>query len=508
MLELQTRIRRLTVLVALGLAAAATAQQQPPETFTGQVFVRETELVVDLPDTLEKAALTPGDFRVLVDGQPREVTRVERIQAAEAPWTFVIYVDRVLAQPATVFYSVSTLAERAARLTGLGTVQIVVAGSDPQVVLSATRDAALVERTLAGLTADARLQRDKTAKGPDTVAPPPPEPAVVHRQLDKLVTFLADGRSSGPRLVFLVADAVPIPQDQMPLLESDAPAAAAASPATAFRAASRLLAGYGWLTVPTALRVEEPGRTVTTQSDIDRFRVNSAPSADNRNGPPPAIPFRGSKPTPLRFPEVVDLSLEPQTASLRVLARATAGTVLGYEPQVDPLLAALGRRWRVWYAAPDTVDGKLRPVEVRLTRDERQKKDVRAPQWVRSSTPEGVAESRLANLLSGGKPDGGLPLTATADEGASGLTVQVQVAPFQVAAPAPPGPVRISYAFVRPDGSLDIRHETLAAEGVAAKGLRHTLQLKPPAGTRQVVLTVDDLSSERWGGAVLPVGSR
>src|SRR4051812_8909668 len=88
--------RALLVLAALSLAGAATAQA--PQTFSGQLDIREREIVVELPENLRRRRLRPDEFQVLVDGQPREVTRAEPVsREGPAPWTVLVYVDRVLA---------------------------------------------------------------------------------------------------------------------------------------------------------------------------------------------------------------------------------------------------------------------------------------------------------------------------------------------------------------------------------------------------------------------------
>src|SRR5215212_9663596 len=120
------RWSRSSLLLGALLAAPGVLAAQPPETFSEQVFVREMELIVDLPDVLQNNGFKPGDFQVLVDGQPREVTRVEPVADAADPhpWTVIVYVDEVLASPGTVFYAGLALAGQAAGLTRLGNVEI------------------------------------------------------------------------------------------------------------------------------------------------------------------------------------------------------------------------------------------------------------------------------------------------------------------------------------------------------------------------------------------------
>lgn len=473
-------MRRFTIVLALLLAGGRLAAQQPPttpETFSEEVFVRELELVVDPADALERKALRPGDFQVLVDGEPREVTRVEAVSESSAPWTVVVYVDQVLAGPQTVFASTLALAERAEALTRLGEVEVVTAGSDPGTVLPASRDARLVGQALAGIAEKFRVARDRAAKA----APGrPPEPPPAGRQLDKLVAWLAGRTSSGPRLLFLVTDGVP----------------AAAVPPYA-----RLLAAYGWVSIPLAVRAEETiGRRHSMVSEVDRIRSTTSGSG----GSPPVILVSPGGNTPLAWDGVLELLVNPRTEALQALARPTTGTVVGYEEQLDLTLDELSRRRRLWVAAPASVDGRVRRVEVTVPN---RVGEVRAQRWVRSGTPEGVAEARLRNLLAGGPAGGPLPLQASSREVApSSLEVRFEVAPLPAAGPAPPGPVRISFAFLGAGETPEIRHELVPAGDVAARGWTHTARLSPPPGTRRVAVVVEDLSREAWWGTLLPEG--
>lgn len=477
-------------LLALLLAVwPATLAAQPPEAFSEQVFVREMELIVDLPDVLQDNGWRPGDFQVLVDGQPREVTRVEPVADATdpRPWTVVVYVDQVLASPGTVFYAGLSLAESAAALTGLGDVEVVAAGSDPAVVLAATGEAKRVDEVLTDLSAKARVERDQGLKRPALPAA---------RQLEKLVAFLTARRVTGPRVLFLVADGIEVTARESALLEGKgAEAPEPGTPAAAFRETARLLAAYGWVTVAVPLRREGLGREHSTMSDVNRIRMSARGPSE-----PPVI-LVSPRPTTLAYEGVIDILIEPETAALRALARPTTGTVVGYGVQLGPLVSDLTRRWRIWVAAPDTVDGRVRPVEVRLPG---RSKDVRAQEWVRSSTPEGVAEARLRNLLAGGPPGGGLPLEAEVREAAPAvLEVRIMAAPYKAANPATPGPVRISYAFLGADETVRIRHELVPAGGVAERGFTHTARVDVPPGTLKVAVAVEDLSTETWNGRVL-----
>lgn len=374
---------RFSVVLGLAATAAMTAAAQTPR-FSGQLTVHEHEILVDLPDELQKKPLKPGDFQVLVDGQPREVTRAEPVSSpGEPPWTIVIYIDRVLASPATVFYSSLALAHRASDLTGLGAVEVIVADSDPRQTLSSTREAQPLERMLSELSAAARLDRDRKDLRP--ASPAGPDAAQLRRQLDKLLAFTARP-PAGPHAILLVADGPKLPDEQLAGLDRGSPAAPETA-AAAIQSTARLLAADGWVAIPVPLREEDAGSQASMQSDVETLRQNSAGS--QYGSLPPTIPFAPARASSLAFRGVIDLMILPRTAALRALARPTAGTVIGFEVQLDEVLAALKRRWRLWIAEPEApADGRLHSLAVKLAG---RRATVRAPEWLRSSTPGEIA---------------------------------------------------------------------------------------------------------------------
>jgi hypothetical protein len=348
--------RPLLALAAL-LAFADGLPAQPPKTFSEQLVIREREIVVDLPDRLKGARLAPRDFQVLVDGEPREVTRAAPVsREGPSPWTVLVYVDRVLAGPGTAFYSTLSLAGHARELAGLGAVEVVVADPDPHPALAPTQETQKVESILAGLAGTARVERDRAR----TEAPPPSD-AQVRRQLDRLLAFLGSRHPAGPHALFLVADG-----------------SAAGTLEAPFRNASQRLAASGWVGIALALRRDDPGRPAAPKSETDIFQETTAWS-NATNGPPPPLQGHGPRKTTLAFPRVVDLAMDPDLAPLRKLATATAGTVIGYDVQLTPLLAELPRRWTVWISEPEAPAGRFHTLSVRLPK---KRAEVRAPLWL------------------------------------------------------------------------------------------------------------------------------
>lgn len=507
----RTSRRSCAALLAALLFAGDLSAQQPDETFSESLVVREREILVDLPEGTDGGAIDPSEFRVLVDGVPREVTRAE----PASDWTIVLYVDQVLARPGTVFYSTLALANRARELARTGTVEVVVAGSEPRTVLPPTREEKRVAQALTDLSAAARVERD-LQEGPVKEEGASIEQA--RRQLDKLLAFLSSRRPSGPHAVFLVADGPDLTPEETALLErTDDPAV---PPASVFHRASRLLAAYGWVTLTVPLRKEGVGVEVSPQSGLERIRQSAAPSK-HQSGVPPITPGRAPRGTTLSWTGVIDLAVEPRTAALRVLSRASGGTVIGFEQQIEPALAALSSRWRLWIDEPDEpVDGRLHTVAVRLP-DQMQvvafffpftinlpggaKRTARPQAWLRSATPEEIAEVRLQELLAGRDvPGGDLPLVAGLHHVSSGLELRIEVPPVRNPEPARPGPVRVSWAFPGEEGAVGFRHQVLPLEGLE-KGFRQTIRIEPPRGARRIAVVVEALGPERWAGKALEI---
>jgi hypothetical protein len=490
--------RRTAVLAALlSVLTAATPAMPQDERFSEEMTVRETGVVIEMPDALLDNRVPTEELTVLLGGRLTPVRRLERLE--DGDWRLVVYVDRVLANPDTLFHSTLALSERSADLARLGGVEVVVADPVPRVVLPASREAKRVREVLADLAGEARLAMSRPRQGPP--ASSPPDEATLRRQLDRLLTYVTARPASGPHAVFLTADAFRLPPEQVDLLTrgGDAPLTGLAA---VLGETSTMLAAYGWVTIPLAIRGDDPGEERSEMSDTERIRQHAGGWGGDF-GVPPVIPSRGHKPSTLRFEKVIDLFLLPDYAPLRAFARPTAGTVLGFEEQLGATLAGLRTRWRLWYDAPASVDGQVRPLEVRLRRDV----VPRSQRFIRASTPEGIAETRLRLLLGGGTlPDGGLPLRSSLRGTEGGTELRLEVEPFPFTGSPPRGPVRVSLAFADADGrATAIRHETAPPIEGTEKGWRHALPLRPPAGSPKLGVCVEDLARERWSCAALPL---
>jgi hypothetical protein len=500
--------------------------------------------VVELPESLSSArrrALRPGDFVVQEDGVLRSVAKAEPIglpaagspraagflrgagrasagrQAVEpGPWDLLVYVDRVLADPDMRFLGTVVLAEHAAALTRLGSVEIVIADPRPRQALPATGEARGLEQSLAGVADEARLQRDRQARErrtpPEGSGGTPPDEVAVRRQQDRLLDFIAARRPSGPHALLLVAGGF------------EPRSGPAAPPSAGAEETASTLAAYGWVTIALPMQRVGLGPARSVESDAERLRELTG----GGSAPPNILPSR-PRATPLAHEGVINLFVEPGAGSLRALASLTAGTIVGYDTQLVPALDSLERRWHLFYQAPDEPDGKLHQREVRLTPEGTV---LRAPAWRRSSTPETVAAARLRLLLAGDaaqpgsrrlavsavlRPAAGRPAPARAADG----ELHLAVAAFKSPDGTPPGPFRVSVAFAG-DPALPTRsparepplpiepprHQVFDRTPAGGRGWSQDLPVAVPSGSRRLAVCVEDLAHQLWGGTTVDLAAR
>lgn len=488
---------RLLAVLALSLPAGlafAQAPPHPPQTFSEEIEVREIGLIVEAPESLLKQlTLDAGDVLVSVDGVLRPVTRM----ADEAPenWTVAVYVDKVLAPPETVFYATLGLAKRAERLASLGALEVTVADPGPSLELAPNREALRIRQALAEVSGRARLHQDAAKAAP-------PDAATLRRQCDRLIAWASAPRQPGPRVLFLVADGFPVSPEEQKILEGGETAAPSERSAILLETA-RMLAAYGWITIPLPFReTREAEAMIPAQSDpeIDQFRVNHSGAGKYSSGVPPPAGFLRSTPSPFRWGAAVALQIEPNLAPLRTLVAATAGKLVGLDALLDPLLDNLAGRWQLWFQAPEPNEGRARPVEVQTKQGIR----LRTRAWLRSSTPEEAAAARVRTLLlsATGRQAGTLPLRIEPGIRDRHLVLRLTVAPLEDSGPVAPGPVRISWAFAD-EGVPQVHHEMAPGIERPGQGWNHTLTIPLPPGAHRLAVAVDDLARERWSGKVV-----
>jgi len=480
----------LLLLASGGRLAAQEQAQQQTQKFQGEIQVREIGLVVEPP---ESGSFKPADLLVFDGGAPRQVIKAEplRPEAGARPWQIVLYFDRVLAAPETARGAALALARQARELTGLGTVEVVVA--DPEPSATPATDAAALSTSL-GFIAEQEAKKIgfKAERELGQPVKPAVEVATLRRQLDRLTAYLAGRPGKGARALFLVVDGFVPPPGEASLLSAPdtgdpAPPGTAAA---ALRDTSRYLSAAGWITFAMPYRDTTPDRERAALGDMERLRVQGGSGSSHTNSAPPVIPMVPHDRSPLRHENVADVFTRPDSPPLMALVQPTSGTVLGVDEQVRPAVAGLSRRWRIWYQAPEALDGKLHTVEVRLPSAP---EPLRGQRWVQSVVPAEVDAARARLLAGGAKVDAG---ALKVDAALAGQRLRVRVAPAGAAAA---GPVRLSIAF---DNRSEARHVAVP-ETSFDKGWEHTVELQLPAGARRVSVVVEDLAHERWGGAAI-----
>ena len=223
-------------------------------------------------------ALKPGDFTVVDGGQTRPALSLAPLSR---PWRIVVYVDRVLTGSRTLRAAAGTLAEQAAALTALGTVEVVVAEPRPRVARGrpATSRPSTRPSPSSGWRARGGTTSASSASASGTRRTNGADPAeraaqgiedearLVRHQQDAFAEWLVAQEGDAPRAVFLVSDGFDVNPAKFyrgSLAEGDG-----ALEKTALETA-RTAAALGWIVFP--LPVGD-----STLPDLRRVRPRSTP---------------------------------------------------------------------------------------------------------------------------------------------------------------------------------------------------------------------------------------
>lgn len=505
---------------SVALAQEPAAPPAPSDPPAAAVAPERVELAVEALDPKGQPVprLAPGDLAVVEDGEPR---RVVEVAPAAGSYRVVVWVDRVLAGPATVMAATNALADRAADLAALGEVEVIVAEPEPRSLLAPSRQPAAINDALsrAFFDADGRddlraLRRRFLADGaPEGFAERAAEAAddearLVARQGDRMAEWLARRGGQGPGVLFLVADGWDLEPrafylGRAPAAERAATEAAlaGASLAPASRDLARIVAALGWTTV--ALPVG--GAELPTAPRWGMGNIRGTPSARVTLGKRPE-----KEPPP---PEVL---LEPG-APLAALATETGGEVVASPLAVPAALARLAARSRVGFESRPAADGRIRDVAVTASRPE---VALRARRLHATTTPPELA-ARRALRLAEGEEGVGLDVAAVVRRGADPerglLEVRADLSP---AADAPAGGVRITVIVADgapgpathvvlagpPARSVAAAEEAEPAAGTAAGAeWSHAVEVPLPAGAERLAVVVEALGSGLWGGDLAAV---
>lgn len=520
----------------------ARAQQEPRDEFAEETLVTAIDLAVEARNAFGLAPpdLKPKDLVVMEEGEARPVVGVAPLGGGEGeePWRLVIYFDLALASRDTVRSAAYALAQESSVLTGMGTVEVVVAEETPEVLLGATREPARVDNALARVYTEypgrgeiALLRRQALAEAgagsavpggaprAAPVAPPGAAPAevaaaavaeeraMVRRRQDQLLTWTAADRGGGPRALFLVTDGFDLDPGELYRRQVPGVGSVGGGPRVlgeATETLARTLAAYGWVVYPV---VFQDVRTPLAEStaEFDRFRQRSidGPQGDDTVLVPFKVPLGGRKKKGDEAEEeaAAAVALVEPKAPLETLAEASGGQVLESSLAVPEVVEALGERFRVTYQVSRPFDGQVRPVEVRGRGTLR----ATGPAWVRSSTPEAVVEARVRRILDGEIEAGDLVVQATFKPEEPGSRTGVLEAKLDLSRPGPRPPraeqasVRVTVAWGAEDGEPAFRHEVLYKQDLTGSFWSYGGPITLPQEAAWVLVVVEELAGGGWG---------
>ena len=501
----------LLCLVAPPLAVGVAAQ---PETDAAaeEITVFESQLVVDLGrlGARELRRVEGQDLLVFEGGAPRTVTNLQRLRAA-GDWRIVIYFDAALSRGRTIRLSSLELGGMAEFLCDLGPVEVVLADPSPNLLFGPSRDhklltAALTELAAREIEADLLQAKRKEFKalGGDLALTDPrreiyllAEEELVRTQVDHLIRMGAQGCDGAPCALLLVSDGF-FEDPRNHYLGKERVQTEAGAPSPALLASFDLaitMAAYEWISLALPLREGELDTSVKelTSSDFDRFidltgGVQMLPKGTVK---PPELPL-----------EALEVSVLPILQPLRRLAEGTAGSVVRVVSQFERDITRLEELWRIYFLTDRALDGRVRPVEVRTLRDS---SVLRAPLWVRSSTPQQVAGARLRGLLEGSGEPGTQAIEASVEAGADGVAVlTLKTAWGDVSEIVHDAAIRISLGYRNEGQAAWVGHQVVSAGALGEGGAWvREVQIEVPSGVERLVVAVEALVPRVWGAASL-----
>ncbi len=473
----------------LSLAAQSAGSAKPgtqkPDTppFAETIEVREVEVRVDLSalPTFESIGKKGReDFIVIEDGVDHPLTALG--PAAANDWIFVLYFDTTLADPGARYRAAIELAGQAERLVAGGLTEIVIADPEPRtLVTTGSADALRRQLDEHAQTADREGNLRSSAPAASFVA----ATAARLAQLDRLSVEIAARGGGGARgLILPVGSWALDPEALARMTKSSVATSVDLSEFQPLRDTARVLAGYGWVTVPLALR---PASDTPEPSAAERrTQVSTGGGGDRRTTVPiVSISGKGEPTDPATAAQVAtltDFSLLPWSE----LARASSGALVGEPGRLKGVLAELLGRRQFTYRSPFPQPGRLLPLEVRWKGGDG--RTLAAPRWLRSSTPPEVATARLRRMLAGDI----VPETAKS----GGIQWNAEMKRICFPGDGDKRWVRLSTATEK-DGELQIVTGKPVQIERSAAGLCTDA---PAAGTSHTFRLAEDLENESWSG--------
>ena len=352
-------MRSAAALILVAAAATALPAQEPPpadRTFTDEIDVAESSVVVELPrlGKVSPSEFEPDDFIVEVDGRRRRVVGVSALDLKSNPRPVLVYVDAVLSKPETVRVGAEALTRQARPLTGLGPVEIVVDRGAPggvELRLAPSTKPRAVEAALQQIAGE-DLGRDAYFESRNRPAGLPTYTDVMRGSADRLLHEAIPRCGDPPCFLFWLSDG-------FPAVDEDGE-----------RAADDLAAGlsaYGWIVVAMALHIPTPDPELGVPQPLS-FEQWKALTPGVKMGPSGGEISRLKGLSASSF----DFYVEPRYEPLRRAAIASCGAALRVEHQLEAEFERLERRLLLRFASAE--EGGARegprpaflPVEVRL----------------------------------------------------------------------------------------------------------------------------------------------
>ena len=390
-------LRRAAIAASMSLLTPVSIlvaqNRETPPSFSETIDVREVEVLFDttpLPRFESIGKKGVADFVALENGESFDLLGLAATSATD--WVHVLYFDNTLAGPEARAEAASALASRATALAAGGRAEIVVADPRPR-LLTATSQPEVLARALSEIAADA--QKEMASPATAKIARSKEDRA---RQLDRLVIELSGRGGGGARALWLPVDGWPLSPAELEIWSREREPGGHPPPAMqSVSNAGRVLAGYGWVTFPIALRPVSEEQSAREREK--RVQVSAGGAGDERTTVP-VFSTSAGKDAPdamsdAQYSTLSDFSLSP----LGDLARETSGALLGVEARLRAELDDLVNRRRATYRAPRPAPGTLLPLEIRWRGGDG--RPLPAPRFLRSSTPPELSAARLRALLAG-----------------------------------------------------------------------------------------------------------
>ena len=374
-------MRSAAALILVAAAATALPAQEPPpadRTFTDEIDVAESSVVVELPrlGKVSPSEFEPDDFIVEVDGRRRRVVGVSALDLKSNPRPVLVYVDAVLSKPETVRVGAEALTRQARPLTGLGPVEIVVDRGAPggvELRLTPSTEPRAVGAALQRIAGE-DLGRDAYFESRNRPAGLPTYVDVVRGSADRLLAEALLRCADPPCFLFWLSDGFPAVDEE------------------GERAAADLAAGlsaYGWIVVAMALHIPTPDPELGVPQPLS-FEQWKALTPGVKMGPSGGEISRLQGLSASSF----DFYVEPRYEPLRRAAIASCGAALRVEHQLEAEFERLERRLLLRFASGEddgAHEGPYRaflPVEVRLAEVSRFADRRKFKRWLGLVPPE------------------------------------------------------------------------------------------------------------------------